>query len=101
MKVRHVTALALASWYLLVPMFDPKSGKTVSLPMAQWNEEGIFDAENDCVAAKRNLIDEYKKLGVAPRIQNIISAQASCVASDDPRLQGKVPFSLRPPPPAR
>lgn len=101
MKLCHITALALASWYLLVPMFDPKSGKVVSLPMAEWNEEGIFETEKDCLAAKRSLADEYKKHGAAPRVQNVVSNQASCVLSDDPRLQGKAPYGLGPAPPSK
>jgi hypothetical protein len=99
MRLSHIAALAAASWYLLVPMFDPRSGKVVPLAMSDWNEEGIFDSEKDCLNAKRNLVEEYRRTGGAPRIQNIVSAQAGCVASDDPRLQGKVPFSLGPPPP--
>jgi hypothetical protein len=99
MRLSHIAALAAASWYLLVPMFDPRSGKVVPLAMSEWNEEGIFDSEKDCLNAKRNLVEEYRRTGGAPRIQNIVSAQAGCVASDDPRLQGKVPFSLGPPPP--
>jgi hypothetical protein len=101
MKLTHIAALAAASWYLLVPMFDPKSGKVIPLAMSEWNEEGLFDSEKDCLGAKRNLVEEYRRTGAgaAPRIQTIVSSQASCIASDDPRLQGKVPFSLRPPPP--
>jgi hypothetical protein len=98
MRLRQIAALAAASWYLLVPMFDPRSGKVVPLAMSEWNEEGIFDSENDCLDAKRNLIEEYRKTGAAARVQNTVRAQAGCVASDDPRLQGKVPFSLGPPP---
>jgi hypothetical protein len=101
MRARHVIALSLVSWYLLVPMFDPRSGKSVSLPMGDWNEEGIFETEKDCLAAKRNLAEEYKKHGAGPKVQSIVSAQASCVLSDDPRLEGKVPFSLGPPVPTR
>ena len=82
---------------MLVPMFDPRSGKVVPLAMSEWNEEGIFDSEKDCLSAKHNLVEEYRRTGAAPRIQNIVSAQAGCVTSDDPRLQGKVPFSLGPP----
>jgi hypothetical protein len=101
MRLTHIAVLLAASWYLLVPLFDPKSGKVVPLAMSEWNEEGIFDSEKDCLDAKRNLVEEYRRTGAgaAPRIQNILSSQASCVASDDPRLQGKVPFSLGPPPP--
>ncbi|MBV8136725.1 MAG: hypothetical protein JO121_14005 [Deltaproteobacteria bacterium] len=99
MRLTHIAALAAASWYLLVPMFDPKSGKVVPLAISEWNEEGIFDSEKDCLNAKRSLVEEYRMSGAAPRVQNIVSAQAACVASDDPRLQGKVPFSLGPPPP--
>jgi len=103
MKLRHITALAAASWYLLVPMFDPRSGKVISLPLSEWNEEGIFDSEKDCLNAKRTLVEEYRKTGVgaAERIQNVVNSQATCVASDDRRLQGRVPFSLGPPPPPR
>jgi len=99
MRLTHIAALAAASWYLLVPMFDPKSGKVVPLAISEWTEEGIFDSEKDCLNAKRNLVEEYRRTGAAPRLQNIVSSQAGCVASDDPRLQGKVPFSLGPPPP--
>lgn len=101
MKPCHVIALSLVSWYLLVPMFDPRSGKSVALPLGEWNEEGIFDNEKDCTTAKRNLADEYKKHGASAKVQSIVNAQASCVLSDDPRLEGKVPFSLGPPVPTR
>ncbi len=97
MKLRHIAALALAGWYLLIPMFDPKSGKVVSLPLSEWNEEGIFDTAADCAAAKRNLVEEYRKHGASRRVQDIVSKEAECVASDDSRLKGKAPFSLAPP----
>jgi hypothetical protein len=100
MRWGHVAAMALASWYLLVPMFDPKSGRVISLPMSDWNEEGIFDTAKECAAAKKNLVEEYRKHGASSRVQNILSSQAACVASDDPSLEGKVPFSLDRPPPA-
>lgn len=101
MKLRHIVALSLASWYLMVPMFDPKSGKVVPLPMAEWNEEGIFDTEKDCLNAKRNLADEYKKHGANPKVPNIVNTHGSCVLSDDPRIQGKAPYGLAPVTPSR
>jgi hypothetical protein len=97
MKLRHIAALALAGWYLLIPMFDPKSGKVFNLPLAQWNEEGLFDTAVECAAAKRNLAEDYRKHGASRRVQDIVSKQGECVASDDRRLSGKAPFSLAPP----
>ncbi len=100
MKLRHVAALALASWYLLIPMFDPKSGKVISLPMSDWNEEGIFDSEAECTAARRSLAEDYRKNRAPSRIVDLVASQGKCVLSDDPRLGGKVPYSLGPAPPA-
>src|SRR5262249_33842457 len=99
MKLTHIAALAAASWYLLIPMFDPRSGKVVPLAMSEWNEEGIFDGKKVGLAASGNLVEEYRRTGAAPGIKIFVSARVGCVGSDDPRLQGKVPFSLGPPPP--
>ncbi len=96
MKLHHIAALALASWYLLIPMFDPRSGRVVPLPISQWNEEGIFDSAAECAAAKRNLVEDYKRNKASRAIQEVISSQGACVLSDDPRLAGKVPYSLGP-----
>jgi len=99
MKPRHIAALALASWYLLVPMFDPKSGKVVPLPLPEWNEEGIYDSATECAAARRDLIGDYGRAGASHRVLETLTSQSTCVLSDDARLQGQVPFSLGPPPP--
>src|SRR5215469_2846003 len=96
MKLLHMTALALASWYLLIPMFDPRTGKMASLPLSEWNQEGIFETAAECARAKRSLIDEYRKHGAPPRVLDVLTSQAQCIASDDARLNGKVPYGLAP-----
>ena len=98
MKLAHCAAVALAGWYLLVPMFDPRTGKTVSLPISEWNEEGVFDTSSECAQAKRALIEEYRKHGAERRVLEVLNSKAECVASDDARLAGKVPFRLGPSP---
>jgi hypothetical protein len=101
MKLHRLPALALASWYLLMPMFDPHNGKVVSLPLYEWTQEGIFENEKDCTAAKLRLVEDYEK-NHAPRIVlNLIATKTMCVLSDDPRLEGKTPYSLAPVTPVR
>jgi len=96
MNLYRLIALVLVSWYLLVPMFDPKSGRAISLPLSDWNEEGIFDSLKECESAKAKLTQEYQRHGASRGILNIVGGQSQCVASDDPRLNGKVPYSLGP-----
>jgi hypothetical protein len=88
MKFCHVTALLLVGWYLLSPIPPPANPGPLSRlqdrvfgpasipPMSEWRQLGAFDTARNCEAAKFQ----------AGNSSGENTAQAICVASDDPRL---------------
>jgi hypothetical protein len=79
MKTRHVAALALMGWYLIVPpttriwwVGPERSDRSAQL--SKWKVEQSFDKAQVCESAR--LANQ----------QQSANANAVCVASDDPRL---------------
>jgi hypothetical protein len=46
MKIRHVAALALVGWYLMVP---PRY--VIGIPMANWDRRAVFETKAECESA--------------------------------------------------
>jgi hypothetical protein len=101
MKARYSTALALVSWYLMVP---PSAQRFSDLatgldPLWQWLQIGSFDSANACQQGRRMMIDHF--MADLQRDPNDAGAVHSldafyyseCIASDDPRLQTKMSHS--------
>jgi hypothetical protein len=88
MNTRHVAALALVGWYLMVaPSLPDKDnqgqsvGPNLSAPLSEWSINTSFDSAKDCEQARTALRNK------AVNTKHWLWAQAvSCVASDDPRL---------------
>ena len=91
MNLRHAAALALVAWYLMVP----PSSDLASYLVYQWFQVGSFDSKNTCERGRRMMIDLFRA-----DLQRDSSDTAAvhgfdalyysqCLASDDPRLEGK------------
>jgi len=85
MKPRHVAALALVGWYLMIPHRPGDHSE----PFSQWYQSGEFDKEAEC-----NELLEYDR-GVyhgnkskRPTVQEQIRRlrYGQCVDANDPRL---------------
>ena len=88
MTLRSTAALALVSWYLIVPPSLSKSPRATRIAaLSRWTLVRAFDAEKDCDAERVEsskvdpTLGEYR--GMPP--EEIYDAQ--CVAADDPRLK--------------
>jgi len=97
MKSRHAAALALVSWYLIQPRYGLDGRLLDSAPLANWKIYDTYDSHEACAQvrnqmitiAREFMIDQEKRteLGGAPQAAVLLAA--SCVSSDDPRLNGK------------
>jgi hypothetical protein len=110
MKPRHVAALGLIGWYLMVPP-DARPGLPGNwhshAPLREWMTVDSFDTAGACRAAKAKLfpdaLDDFLETlsinKVIPRpseesprqkaddIELSQAGNALCIASDDPRLK--------------
>jgi hypothetical protein len=95
MKLRHAAALALVSWYLMVP---PRSegGADVRAPLGDWIICTSYDTADACEEGLRQyserLADDLQahsdnRAFVAWAKQ--ATPHARCIATDDPRLKSK------------
>ncbi|MGA9884041.1 MAG: hypothetical protein WBQ34_10010 [Candidatus Acidiferrales bacterium] len=88
MKLRHIAALALVGWYLMVPPIVQKNGKyqyDYAAPLSKWTEEDAFDTASDCKEDRETLVKASKGWGTSATD----TAQERCIATDDPRLKEK------------
>jgi lipocalin len=103
-KSRHLAALALLAWYLMMPPDSPKIPHAVDaeVPLARWIVITSFDTEENCEKAladvQNNETDPVAldKTGKLKRLDKHDAAlgkaraiNAACVASDDIRLKGR------------
>jgi hypothetical protein len=110
-KPSHRAALALVGWFLITaPVTNHGAVIYQDAPLSQWSKMSHFDAESDCEAARKDLIqDTQDEVELAPdsvadadtkeNANNALNeALASqCVADDDQRLQGsKLPQLVGP-----
>jgi len=88
MTIRSTAALALVSWYLIVPPSLSKAPKDKTMAaLSRWTIVREFDVEKDCDSERvksskgDSTPGEYR--GMPP--EEIYDAQ--CIATDDPRLK--------------
>jgi hypothetical protein len=101
-KSRHLAALALVGWYLMMPPDSPKIPHDVdtNTPIARWITITSFDTEDNCEKALTGLQNNQQdpitldKMGKLKRLDKHDAAlgkarsiNAACVASDDIRLK--------------
>jgi hypothetical protein len=102
MKPRHAAALALVGWYLIVP---PASDWTKyhkgsngaflhgfpSAPLSRWKRQGDFGSQIECEKARQRLTtrDGQGANQLPTNAKQYFAAHATCVATDDPRLNEK------------
>ena len=108
MKIAHATALALVSWYLMVPPVESCMGafsghSCPTLPLSQWQIKATRSSAEKCEQVQQTLNEKGQsylvEIGAANRphdmrmytdeasARSMVAAQ--CVASDDPRLKSK------------
>jgi hypothetical protein len=85
MNLRHVAALALTGWYLMVP---PRY--VIGIPMANWERRAAFDTKAKCenaatlvqgILPSADLTITNPGPGYDPQLNS-----PQCVSSGDPRL---------------
>ncbi len=85
MKLPHAAALALVVWYLLAPppsATDPEKVNPAA-PLLDWELLGTFGSSDECAREQKRL------LGMK---DNDFTRYATCVAPNDPGLEGKKPL---------
>jgi hypothetical protein len=103
---RHLAALALVGWFLMMPPDSAKIPHSVDadVPLARWTVVTSFDGEDSCEKALTDIQNseqdpaELDKTGKLRRYQKnppdaalgkARALNAACVASDDVRLKGR------------
>ena len=98
MKPRHAVALALVSWYLLVPPLVNAPYKVdTEAPLTSWKVYQTFDTREECDKSLLAVHAKYKPTATAPigtikkgtRAFALQMTFARCVSTDDPRLKAK------------
>lgn len=113
MDPRHAAALALVSWYLMVPpLSKPPAALATNIdainaynrvpqrvPLSQWSLFESFDSADECRAFKDAAYanKEYQfKAGKRVNFDDVVKGYdhyagvwGECIATDDPRLKGK------------
>ncbi|HEY6419222.1 MAG TPA: hypothetical protein VIX59_09480 [Candidatus Binataceae bacterium] len=93
MKLRHLAALALVGWYLMMP--PPRTvgdhfETNFSAPLSKWTKIRSFDLQSQCESVRESY--QQKPTGNLINLLGATQAQATtkasqCVATDDPRLK--------------
>jgi len=93
MKLRHVAALALVAWFLMMP--PPRTvgdhfETNFYAPLSKWTKLRRFDLQSQCETTR----EAYQKKPTGNLVIMLGAAEAQattkasrCVASDDPRLK--------------
>jgi hypothetical protein len=96
MKPRHVAALALVGWYLMVPPLvpqlsegEPYLGFLPLAPLSQWTILDSFDSAEECIDAHVKLLRDRVIKNVNDEIRLEQAYSARCIATDNPRLKKK------------
>ena len=86
MNVRHIVALALVGWYLMVPLRESDtSAKLRAVPLAEWVYVDSFDTAKQC---RDEALQEEQRHAKDP-LEADQYGSWECIATDDPRLQEK------------
>lgn len=103
-RSRHLAALALVGWYLMMPPDSPKipHGVDADVPLSHWIVVTTYDDEDTCENALTNIqnsqtdpsmLDKTGKLKRLDKHDDALgkarAVNAACVESDDIRLKGK------------
>ena len=90
MNPRHMAALTLVSWFLVIPP-NTNLSRQWEVPLSQWQVYKTFDTGKECVSnlmdIQSRIIHDYKGKSLPLSTRPLVLGQ--CVASDDPRLKGK------------
>lgn len=93
MNPRHVAALALMGWYLMIPPLSPYGPfADASAPLSKWNVYAAYDEAQQCNEAYveyNHLMERKKATHPSDKNAGSLATQlldAQCIASDDPRL---------------
>jgi hypothetical protein len=92
---RHVAALALVGWYLMVPppLLHGNPPVDLEAPLSKWR---LFSMHESAAECEKGLVAFYKSAKAelianpadeGDRIQFYQLESSQCVASDDPRLK--------------
>lgn len=90
MKLRHIAALGLVGWYLMVPPIE-NGQLNLHAPLNQWGIDSSYDSADDCqevIAGEAALYPHTKEHHAAIRksdVWPIVNGQ--CVPADDQRLK--------------
>jgi hypothetical protein len=96
MYLRHAAALALASWYLLIPVPSetfgtPQAQLRRDLPLGRWKILHTFESRPDCEKMRGVMIwavrDNNNSADPTKRLGSQAAQYSECIASDDPRLK--------------
>ena len=96
MKPRHVAALALVAWFLMMPPVTPDTHRVDRRAgLSQWRIAGRFPRREGCAAARDRARDsglaahppaDLSKPGRIPA-ETCVRCAAECVEDGDPRLK--------------
>lgn len=88
MNPRHIAALALVVWYLLVaPPQAFKDFKYHEVPLREWTHKATFDTDVECNHEISKGCHHFQN-GEENGFEGPL-CYAQCVATDDPRLKEK------------
>jgi hypothetical protein len=88
---RHLTALALVGWYLMIPPSTLPPGGAYKEPLRKWRIVQGFDTADDC----QDFLGTFSEDSQQKQALNMLEPAyrdymfAECVATDDPRLKEK------------
>jgi len=92
MKPCYAAALALVGWYLMVPPVMGKGLPDKTAPLSKWEIEYSFDTADDCSTSQHKFSDDgMRRAELKKSRQDVILGiqfmDATCIATDDPRLK--------------
>ncbi len=93
MRLLHAAALALVSWYLMVPVTKDTGHVESNLPLSEWSTIMTFQSKEGCQSGFSALPRTGGVMSFSGDGQNFhrlsesTLRKAQCIASDDPRLK--------------
>ena len=90
MTTRHITALALVGWYLMIPPLqnpngDPSGPRNLRAPISEWDQMAAYDSAARC---QRDIAKYYvfpQPDGTNKPVKPLVIG-GLCISTDDPRL---------------
>lgn len=87
---RHVAALAIVGWYLIMPPRLPQGGPDLNAPLNQWMHGDAADSsksKQDCEQFRQALMEGMERAGKMTDLTRTVMEHSQCVSTDDPRLK--------------